>query len=815
MEASERFTNAARETLRAEIAKAKGNEVFAVCKIDENGMVAEVTIAARGNRGSVPALASYIEKGDVLVHNHPSGFLEPSDADISVAGRMGELGSGSYIVDNQVEEVYVVAEPVTRRHFESINPSQLASILEDDGPLARKLPGYESRPPQIALLKLIARAFNEDSVCAAEAGTGVGKSFAYLIPALWWANKNKERVIVSTATINLQEQLMSKDIPAVNALFKEPVKACLMKGRANYICHTRLHEALEEDSLFAQQDEQSELGRIAAWADTTKNGSKSDLSFMPEESTWSKVCSESDFCLNMKCPYRTKCFVIAMKQEAADSQVLVVNHHLLFADLQARLSGAGWENTAVLPPFNRLVIDEAHNIENNATSYFSFELQRFQIYKQLSRLYRDRGGRRYGAAILLQNLVKKNEKKLFEEIPNKVAGVREAMAAVDVLALSLLESEQTFRVTEESETVRQAILEPLEQLEKRIQVLLAGLQECLDAVPEEKLEEIPAYETKVIMRRLESSALVCSMFKRWEDSPEQVFWLSREKSSSKDPFACFHVTPVNISNTMVEAVYEPCATVVCTSATLTVANRFDYWKSRVGLSFFNDRPLLEGVFPSPFPYKTNVMLAVPTDAPQPDQAGYSEYTIEAAKKILELSGGHGLVLYTSYEAMRQGYESVKPALEAMQIACFRQGEDDRSRLLDRFKTDSSSVLFATDSFWEGVDAPGDTLQVVIIAKLPFKVPTDAVQKARAEAIERGGGNSFMDMSLPTAVMKLKQGFGRLMRRSDDHGIVVILDSRIHTKRYGNIFVQSLPETKRSFKPLSGVLDDMERFMFSR
>jgi ATP-dependent DNA helicase DinG len=209
------------------------------------------------------------------------------------------------------------------------------------------------------------------------------------------------------------------------------------------------------------------------------------------------------------------------------------------------------------------------------------------------------------------------------------------------------------------------------------------------------------------------------------------------------------------------------------------------------------------------------MLAVPTDAPQPDQAGYSEYTIEAAKKILELSGGHGLVLYTSYEAMRQGYESVKPALEAMQIACFRQGEDDRSRLLDRFKTDSSSVLFATDSFWEGVDAPGDTLQVVIIAKLPFKVPTDAVQKARAEAIERGGGNSFMDMSLPTAVMKLKQGFGRLMRRSDDHGIVVILDSRIHTKRYGNIFVQSLPETKRSFKPLSGVLDDMERFMFSR
>jgi ATP-dependent DNA helicase DinG len=812
MEASERFIEAARAKLRAEIAKAGGNEVFAVCKLDENGLVAEVTVAARGNRGSVPALASYIEKGDVLVHNHPSGLLEPSDADISVAGRMGELGSGSYIVDNEVEEVYVVAEPVTLRQLEQIDPGQLASILEDDGPLARKLPTYESRPPQIALLKLIARAFNDDAVCAAEAGTGVGKSFAYLIPALWWASKNRERVIVSTATINLQEQLMSKDIPAVNALFREPVKACLMKGRSNYLCHTRLREAMDEDGLFAALDD-SELGKIAAWAETTGVGTKSDLSFMPEESTWSRVCSEADFCLNMKCPHRAKCFVLAMKKEAADSQVLVVNHHLLFSDLQARLSGAGWENTAVLPPFNRLIIDEAHNVENNATSYFSFELTRFQIFKQLSRLHRDRGGRRYGAAVLLQNLVKKADKKLFEEIPAKVAFVREFMAAADAQALSLLQEEQTFRITADSEEVRAAILEPLAQLEKRVQVLLAGLQDCLDAVPEDKLDDLSAYETRVIMRRLESSALVCSMFARWDDSPDQVFWLSREKSSSNDAFASFHVTPVNISRTMVEAVYEPCATVVCTSATLTVANRFDYWKSRVGLSLFTERPLLEGVFPSPFPYKTNVMLAVPTDAPNPDQAGYAEFAIDAVKKILRLSGGHGLVLYTSYQAMRQAHEEVKPFLEADGIACFKQGDDDRSRLLDKFKTDSSSVLFATDSFWEGVDAPGDTLQVVIIAKLPFKVPTDAVQKARAEAIERDGGNSFMDMSLPTAVMKLKQGFGRLMRRSDDHGAVVILDSRIHTKRYGSIFVSSLPETKKSFKPLAGILDDLESFLF--
>lgn len=811
MEASERFTSEARRALREEIAKAGGNEVFVACRLDENALVSEIVLAARGSRSAVPALAPYLEKGDVIAHNHPSGLLEPSDADLAVASRVGDKGIGSYIVDNEVERVYVVAEPIARRELSPLDADELAAMLEPGGRLSRRIKGFESRESQVGLLRLVARAFNEDSVCAAEAGTGVGKSFAYLLPALSWAKRNKERVVLSTATINLQEQLLSKDIPAVNALFDEPVKAVLVKGRANYLCRTRLKEAMDEDALLSQ-DEGSELAKIALWADASRTGTKSDLPFMPEEGTWGRVCSEADFCLNMKCPYRESCFVIAMKREAADASVLVVNHHLLFSDLAARLAGAGYENTAVLPPFSRIVIDEAHNVEANATSYFSYELNRLSTLKQLNRLYREKAGRRFGCLAILQNSGKVPA-GLFRYLPERIREAREAAADADGRALALLADAPTYRLVSDGPEAREGVIEPLVRLERALQSLLECLQDIADGAAEEMPDEVALFECKAIMRRIADQSSVSSMFLNWKNSPDRVFWLSRERTASKDAFASFIATPLNVSSVMREAVYSPYSTVACVSATLTVGQRFDFWESRVGLAGFEERPVLRGLFPSPFPYATNVVLGVPRDAPPPDSADYPAFVSDAIRSVLELSGGHGLALFTSYESLRRCYEEVRPALNAIGVACFKQGEDERSRLMDRFKADSSSVLFATDSFWEGIDAPGDTLQVVVMAKLPFKVPTDAVQKARAEAIERAGGNAFMEMSLPEAVMKLKQGFGRLMRRSDDYGAVIILDSRLVSKRYGQLFLDSLPPARRSIKPLSGILGDLESFLF--
>jgi ATP-dependent DNA helicase DinG len=811
MEASERFAPEAMRELKEEIAKADGNEVFVACRLDDEGLVRGLIIVARGSKSAVPALAPYLEKGDVLVHNHPSGSLEPSDADLAVASRVGDMGIGSYIVDNGVENVYVIAEPVARRRMELLDPEALAAMLDSGGVLSKRIKGYECRESQLGMVKLIARAFNEESICAAEAGTGVGKSFAYLLPALTWAQKNKERVVISTATINLQEQLLSKDIPAVNALFKKPVKAVLVKGRANYLCRTRLREALDEDALMAQ-DEDSELFKIALWADASKTGTRSDLPFMPEEATWSRVCSEADFCLNMKCAYRDGCFVIAMKREAADAPILVTNHHLLFSDLAARLAGAGYENTAVLPPFSRVIIDEAHNVEANATDYFSYELNRFSVLKQLSRLFRERGGRRSGCAAGLQSSGK-IAAGLFGSLSERIRAVREAALSADESAQSLLAESLTYRIVNSGPLTCEKVLAPLAALERAIQSLLERLQDIVEASPEDMSDDIALFETKIIMRRLADSGSICSMFASWTNSPDRVFWLSRGKTAAKDVYVSFIATPLNVSSMMQEAVYLPFRTVACVSATLTVGQRFDFWESRVGLAGFSDKNVLRGVFPSPFPFSTNVMLGVPRDAPAPDSPDYPAFVAKAVRSILELSGGHGLVLFTSHEALRRTYEETRPALNAIGVACFKQGDDERSRLMEHFKADSSSVLFATDSFWEGIDAPGDTLQVVIIAKLPFKVPTDAVQKARAESIERSGGNSFMDMSLPEAVMKLKQGFGRLMRRSDDSGCVIILDSRLVAKRYGQLFIDSLPPAKRSIKPLAELLEDLESFLF--
>jgi len=401
MKASERFTEEARIILRDAIADAQGNEVFAAGSLNGKGLVETVTVAARGRKDSVPALSGFLERGDVLIHNHPSGMLTPSEADMSIASRSGDNGIGSYIVDNLVEEVYVVAEPIRTRPLIAIDENQLAGLLENGGKLASRLHGYEARPCQLELVRAVARAMNEGTILAAEAGTGVGKSFAYLIPAFAWAARNQERVVVSTATINLQKQLMDKDIPLVASVFKKKLKAVLIKGRGNYLCRERLMEALDEEGLFA--DEDHPLKRIGAWADSSLSGDKADLSFWPEDAVWTRVCSEADSCLGLRCNYRESCFVLKMKKDSADADILVANHHILFSDLAARMGGAGYENTVVLPPFNIVIFDEAHAIESSATSFFSAELVKFSVFRQLSRLYREKRNRKFGLITKLQN----------------------------------------------------------------------------------------------------------------------------------------------------------------------------------------------------------------------------------------------------------------------------------------------------------------------------------------------------------------------------------------------------------------------------
>jgi ATP-dependent DNA helicase DinG len=838
MDASERFTEEAASRLRGEIAENDGGEVFAACRLGEDGRIAEVMVVARGSDSEVAALSSYMERGDVIVHNHPSGTLRPSDADVEVSAEAGRAGVGSYIVNNQVNRVRVVAEPARKKPHVLLDEDEISGVLEEGGKLSSLISGYEPRKSQIKLIRDITSAFNQGGVLAAEAGTGVGKSFAYLVPAFAWAIKNEERVVISTATINLQKQLVDKDIPVVQRLFKKGTKAVLVKGRGNYLCRSRLREAIEEDGLFAAAEastpgdaDASPLRRIEAWAKATATGDRSDLSFYPDERLWSRVCSESDACTGLRCPDREECFVLRARREAADAQVIVANHHILFADLSARMGGMGYENTAVLPPFRALVLDEAHAIESSATDFFSSELTRFSVNKRLSRLARRAGGRSFG---LTQRLLALRGFPADElaKLPDAIAGARRAMDALDDKAARLFDArpsqagrkpDRSYRLTEVTAEVRDLLLSPMAELEKRLLSCVQILSDALDEAPDDLSQEQAVYEARLLARRLGETAAFCAKFKDFGAAGgaapgaaagdlDTVFWMEKKRTSQGDVFIRYTGTPLDIASMMEEAVFTKFRSVVCTSATLSVGDSFDFWKGRVGL-LHTSVPVETAVYPSPFPFRTNALLSVDTEAPGPESPAYGAYVNAAVPRLLEASQGHALVLFTSYEAMRAAFDAAKPRMDELGIAMLRQGEEERSRLLDAFKADLSSVLFATDSFWEGVDAPGETLQLVVICKLPFHVPTDPVRLARSEAIEKKGGNAFMEISLPEAVIRLKQGFGRLIRHSEDRGAVVILDSRVATKRYGQLFIQSLPECRLVAGSLDAIGKEVSKFLF--
>jgi len=791
MKASERFTPAAAEVLRRAIEDARGNEVFASGRLDDGGLVSELQVAARGHVSAVPAIVAAMDRGDILVHNHPSGRLVPSEADLGVASLAGDKGLGFYIVDSTVAEVYVVAEPARRRALRALDPNDIAAVLEPGGKLASKLSAYEPREAQIELVRRVVRAFNSGGVLAAEAGTGVGKSYAYLLAAFAWAARNEERVVVSTATINLQRQLADKDIPAVAALFKKKLKAAVAKGRGNYLCRTRLAEALDEEGIFLEKDGQ--LASIAAWAKESPTGDKADLPFLPEDATWSRVKSESETCFGLRCPMRETCFFLRARRELADADLIVANHHILFADLAIRSDGMGYEDAAILPPFRAIVFDEAHAVESSATSYFSDELARFDVYRTLGRLLRVKRDRKFGLVPKLQNL-KGIPPKILADFPEAVGACRRAAEALDEAVLGFLGKEKSLRLTEPTREVATLLFPPLQELERSCAVLVQFLSDTLEAIGDEGEESLEVKEARLVSRTLAKTAALCARFRRLDEEPETVFWLERGGTSGGEAFARLVATPLEIGPLMAEKVYEPFRTVVFTSATLAVGGSFGHWAARVGIGLSDSR--FETVLlPSPFPYRENALLVLARDAPSPDSPEYRPWVDATVASIVEASGGHALLLFTSYDALRSAYEASKPVLERLGVAALRQGADERSRLLDRFKAEASSVLFATDSFWEGVDAPGDACKVVVMAKLPFRVPTDPVQKARSDAIEKRGGNAFMELSLPEAVVRFKQGFGRLIRHSEDRGVVVVLDSRVLGKRYGSLFVESLPPVR--------------------
>ena len=805
-----RFTSEAGNRLIEAIDNSGGHEVLAIGRLSNTQLVEEIAVAARGNHTAVPALSHFMEKGDVVIHNHPSGNLEPSAADLRVASDLGQKGIGFYIVDNGVTQTYVVAEPVEKREIDPIDIEELVSHLLPGGSLQKKAAFFEPRDSQIEMLEAVTERFNQSGILVVEAGTGVGKSLAYLLPACRWVQKNKERVVVSTATINLQQQLIEKDIPLVCSMLGKDIKPALVKGRRNYLCLRRLGEALDENVLFRESD--SELSTLAEWAKETASGSRSDISPPPTESVWGKICSEADTCTGLRCIHRNDCFVLKARREAASANILVVNHHLLFSDISIRSAGAGYDITAVLPPYSRVVFDEAHNIEKSATSFFSSSLTRFSVGRALNMVFRERKQRRMGLCISLSRIM--GNIPDLEAIPSIVGKAQEASIGLDAVARHSLDGKTyRFRINEQpASEMEQELLNRMEGVRREIADLTHRLHSVIERFHDED-EPDEIISARLAIRRLEAIAMFCGSFQSYRENPDNVYWAEKNKTSTGELYVEFHITPLQVADVLQESVYSRFPTVVCTSATITVGGTFTYWLRNAGLERFDGAEVTALSLPSPFPYGEKVMVAVPTDAPEPNQAEYQPYLSALIRDALCISEGKGLILFTSYHMLSETYNSISEELSGAGIRSLIQGSEDRARLLSEFSSDTNSALFATDSFWEGVDTPGDALRVVCICRLPFRVPNDPVLEAKHENIIQRGGNAFLELSLPDAVTRLKQGFGRLMRRSTDSGVVIITDPRIIKKWYGEAFLESLPQTRRSFKPTSSLLKDVERFLY--
>lgn len=837
--ASNRFLPVAARAAQEAIEEAGGREVFFIGGLNAEGRVASVRVGARGNEAAVPALFSGLQLRDVVIHNHPSGMLSPSDADIELAAAYSAHGHGVYIVDNTVTQVYVVVEPFLPSDLQKLSVEELRQAFKPNGRLARELPAFEVRPQQEQMMEAVIDAFNNEGIAVIEAPTGVGKTLAYLLPAALWAQRNKERVVISTRTINLQEQIVFKDIPVLQRCLETPITACLVKGRGNYVCLRKLDRALSEATLFDDEDRQERLRSLADWVSKTSDGSKEDLPFMPGRELWEQVCSEADTCQSGRCPDQKRCFVGKARREVARADLIVVNHHMLFSDLAIKMEAGDFSSLAVLPNFRRLILDEAHSIEDSATEYFGASAAQTQSQVLLQRFQRMERGRERGLAPAIKARLIKDCPQLsvrdFEVIQKIMdEGLLPALAVCRgalenaFIALRKLTAERCGQIGRDIKwrLTAQTLQDPelrtvhnrhvLPAVESARNFLRHGeaLVRKLKGIPPRPEEGEPPLlaeiqELSAYMARLERIANTLQEGTSEALEENTVRWI--EIDAAEENYVRVARCPLDVGKPLAESVYANLQTVVMTSATLTVARRFDYLFTRLGLDLCETERLNTLVLDSPFDFEKQALLCLATDLPNPGEAAFQEKAVTAIRETLEISGGHALLLFTSFSALDNAFRNLKTLLDARGITSLRQGEAPRTQLLDRFRQDPSSVLFATDSFWEGVDVAGSALQCVILPRLPFRVPTEPILEARAEAIEARGGNAFMDYSVPQAVIKFRQGFGRLIRRRSDRGVILVLDSRVVAKRYGRVFLSSLPPIPTVRARMSTILENLTAF----
>ncbi len=638
--------------------------------------------------------------------------------------------------------------------------TKIEDILGKDGPIAKSLKNYDQRPEQIEMAMAVQNAILSSNHLIVEAGTGIGKSIAYLIPFIYWATEEKKRVVISTYTKTLQQQLVEKDIPFLKKALGIDLQFSLCLGGENYLCLRRARGVQSYD-LFASKEDEEELTNLNKWQKETETGLKQDMAFEPSQQLWTNVCRMRDLCLGNECLYKDDCYYNKARKAQYKSHLLVCNHHLYFANLAS--------GNKALPNFDAVVFDEAHSIEDVATNYLGKEVSNLRIKYLCDSLINPKTGK---------GILTKAGAKKIDVAEAILARVRTASSEFFSNLVSIFGKETITKRIKKPDFIYNSLSEPLSALSWH-------LADSADNLSDEEKIEVSAFAGRVEELKDDLEVIIK------QSLPDYVYWIEIARRPNFTKYA-LSAAPINIADEFKKQVLDKVSPIVFTSATLSTNGSFDYIKGRLKLETCKDLLLS-----SPFDYEKQALLYLASDLPDPstELALYEQCLIKRIEELLSISKVGTFILFTSFKLLNKAYDTLKELFGERHL--LKQGELPQYKLLEEFKAGGTSVLFGTSTFWQGIDVPGKGLQSVIITKLPFAVPDDPIQEARKETLLSQNIDPFTSYQVPQAIIMLKQGFGRLIRTKDDVGLIAILDPRIKTKSYGKRFLNSLPTCRQT------------------